>query len=362
MDRIKAADVPWANTGAKQSLDAGKGVLQNQFLNGPSVPATGGAIGVDSATPSLNPAEWANMITEEIRGVIIAAGLTPSAANWSQLQQAIAAQIATASAAYLPRNGSQPMTGELPLAGNASAALSAVPLQQVQALIANDSATAANNALAGHIGAADPHTQYVKKAGGAIMGTQGGANIGVSYNNKGESDAPLSYAQGMTLGVNIVPNLTAPINIVTLTGAATGAYLTFQNGDNPQLTFQQFFSENGRDVLFRTCNNNTWTTWEHINKAKGLGLTQTLTEVTAARAFGIAYTNTTALPIWVSLAMTLFAGADANLIVNGIVVARMDAPGAQDAGGSLHAVVAPGATYQANVFGTYGSLVWSELR
>ena len=96
MDRIKSTDIPWVNTGSKQSLDPTKNVLPNQFLNGPSVAATGGATGVDSATPSLNPAESQNMVIEELRGLVVAAGLVPSATNWSQVLLAIQALISNA--------------------------------------------------------------------------------------------------------------------------------------------------------------------------------------------------------------------------------------------------------------------------
>lgn len=100
---------------------------------------------------------------------------------------------------------------------------------------------------------------------------------------------------------------------------------------------------------------------------RGIGYGQTWQDVTASRASGVTYTNTTGRSISVSMyinASTLDIRI-ATLTVGGVVVARLDrqsADGSSD--GTLTAIVPPGVTYAISITGLiFGSTAfWLELR
>ena len=91
------------------------------------------------------------------------------------------------------------------------------------------------------------------------------------------------------------------------------------------------------------------------------GYGQTWQNVTASRAAGTTYYNTTGKPIMVSAYLTSSSTANAQITVNGVVIGGS----AYAAGGGLavFALVPPGATYVAGVtVGTPAVNNWSELR
>ena len=92
-----------------------------------------------------------------------------------------------------------------------------------------------------------------------------------------------------------------------------------------------------------------------------IGVGQTWQDVTASRALGTTYTNTTGKAIFVSVRCGLATGGSAFTVnVAGVQAGYMSAPGNMN--GTLYAIVPSGATYSAvnNTGATLG--IWSELR
>jgi hypothetical protein len=97
----------------------------------------------------------------------------------------------------------------------------------------------------------------------------------------------------------------------------------------------------------------------------GLGLSQTWQDVTASRASGVTYTNSTGKPIQVNVAGTCSNGsANLYLSINSAVVI-MGGQVTNIAGqtGQVGAIIPPGATYFFSVtVGTVTPTYWAELR
>lgn len=129
---------------------------------------------------------------------------------------------------YTPVKGWRGMVGNDLMVFNGSAwGLEAASPSFVNAFATSTALTAevtrATNAEAGR----------VSKAGST------GAAIGIEYNGKSESEPPSSYAQGLTIGVNMVSvPATVGGSFATL-GSQSSMYFTYQNGLDPQLS-QQF--------------------------------------------------------------------------------------------------------------------------
>jgi hypothetical protein len=87
----------------------------------------------------------------------------------------------------------------------------------------------------------------------------------------------------------------------------------------------------------------------------GVGIGQTWQDVSASRASGVTYTNTTGKPIMVNIMET--TNATAEFYVNGVLVGRGVGTGTD---GTISAIVPNGSNYNASLPG--GFAAWAELR
>jgi hypothetical protein len=95
----------------------------------------------------------------------------------------------------------------------------------------------------------------------------------------------------------------------------------------------------------------------------GLGLSQTWTDVTASRAFGTTYTNSTGKPIQVAVQCTTSGiGGGVSLVVGGQSLPYGFFYSGAVQGFSTSAIVPPGATYVAGAYGSSSLSTWFELR
>lgn len=94
----------------------------------------------------------------------------------------------------------------------------------------------------------------------------------------------------------------------------------------------------------------------------GIGVGQTWSDVTASRAFGTTYTNSTSKPIQVSICANNSTASHLNLSVSGVTTAKI-VLAAGNTGGAAQSIIPVGATYVATVTaGTASNVSWSELR
>jgi hypothetical protein len=94
----------------------------------------------------------------------------------------------------------------------------------------------------------------------------------------------------------------------------------------------------------------------------GIGVNQTWTDVTASRAIGTTYTNSTGKPIMVAISYTNSAGATVQgLVIGGVTVY---AAGSEVGNGSGFSLLVPnGLTYVTTTNGgTMTKVTWYELR
>lgn len=90
-----------------------------------------------------------------------------------------------------------------------------------------------------------------------------------------------------------------------------------------------------------------------------IGVGQTWQDVTASRAAGVTYTNTTGKPILVNIEHTIVSGSQlATITVGGVVACESLATGS--ARGTMSAIVPNGATYTLSSVSVLSK--WSELR
>lgn len=92
---------------------------------------------------------------------------------------------------------------------------------------------------------------------------------------------------------------------------------------------------------------------------QGIGVNQTWQDVTASRAYGVTYTNTTGKPIQFTLKPGSGTGY-ISLLVNGIEVGYATVGSGVLVTGT--AIVPPGATYRANIISGSTVISWPELR
>lgn len=93
-----------------------------------------------------------------------------------------------------------------------------------------------------------------------------------------------------------------------------------------------------------------------------LGAGQTWQDVTGDRVKNVVYTNSTGWPIYASVSKSLTASVAVELLVNGLLVAKMSA-GTVSISGTLSAIIPAGATYEyRQTSGTATITDWSELR
>jgi hypothetical protein len=96
----------------------------------------------------------------------------------------------------------------------------------------------------------------------------------------------------------------------------------------------------------------------------GLGLSQTWQDVTASRASGTTYTNSTGKPIQVNVAGTCSNGsAILYLTISGVAISGGQVTNIANQTAQVGAIIPPGATYVLSVsVGTVTPTYWSELR
>lgn len=166
----------------------------------------------------------------------------------------------------------------------------------------------------------------------------------------------------------------APTDLNTIT--ATGLYYTnTSDASSPSpgtaMTIQhiaigstsatQIAIRQSADLMwFRRRSNGTWGDWVQVaTSANTLGQGQTWQNVSASRAVGTAYTNSTGKPIELAISAT---GGFFQIVVSGVGV--IYAPSAANAGAltSASCIVPNGATYYVNNVGSSTGFLWNELR
>lgn len=94
-----------------------------------------------------------------------------------------------------------------------------------------------------------------------------------------------------------------------------------------------------------------------------LGHNQTWTDVSASRAFGTTYTNNTGRPIQLGIVIRTAASAQADFLINGVIVSRAFAGSGTSYEQEFNRVIPNGATYRVNISaGTPTITYWTELR
>lgn len=100
---------------------------------------------------------------------------------------------------------------------------------------------------------------------------------------------------------------------------------------------------------------------DNFDSANILGQGQTWQNVTASRAKGVTYTNTTGKPIMVDISTYVYADSGVYFIINGVnqgvIVSQSGAAGV---GGSMALIVPNGNTYSTSGEGAVST--WFELR
>jgi hypothetical protein len=96
----------------------------------------------------------------------------------------------------------------------------------------------------------------------------------------------------------------------------------------------------------------------------GIGVNQTVQDVTASRSLGTTYYNTTGKPIFIWVYTTYTANGISNLTINGIVLAyaALVITVGGSGHGTLYGIVPPGGTYLATNVSAATLVRWSELR
>jgi len=94
----------------------------------------------------------------------------------------------------------------------------------------------------------------------------------------------------------------------------------------------------------------------HTGNEQQVGVNQTWQDVTASRAYGIAYTNSTGKPIQIAISYKGLTGF--NVYIDGIQIARTDI--GTDDRGSKSFIIPNGSTYM--ITSSTTMLYWAELR
>lgn len=98
-----------------------------------------------------------------------------------------------------------------------------------------------------------------------------------------------------------------------------------------------------------------------INQSFGQG--QTWQDMTASRALGTTYTNSTGRSIQIGPQLAAGAGTIGNLLINGVVVNQLGSPQANSQLAGLYPIIPNGATYSiAQGAGTLSISKWWEYR
>lgn len=166
-----------------------------------------------------------------------------------------------------------------------------------------------------------------------------------------------------TLNSNSTYFHTGTINVPEQYGVIT----TFATGAPLGTDRLQIFYPSNKSIIYIRMSNNTggatWTPWKNISQS--VGIDQTYQNVTASRASGVTYTNSTLKPIYVKIICqntNIGGGIEINLIVNGTTVDTQVAISTNPIEIlSVSAIIPPDSTYSYTQ--TLGdTFTWYELR
>lgn len=265
---------------------------------------------------SLIPSTWGNAVTEELLNVIQAAGLEPDEEQKDQLLQAVRKLRGGAVNFGLwqfSAAGGNPGAGRVTLNNGDPALASAL-------LIAESSAEALDYSPSlGMLRAGDTLSLQERDAIGVSHRFR---VTGPAVDHGAYREIPVSYVSGS----GGAPAVDAMLSVLF---SQASAY------DDSALS--------GRVSSLEA-------------RPRAIGDGQTWQNLTASRAFGITYTNSTGRPIYVQISSSMSTGQSV-LTVAGVQVVQVT-EGAES-NQSIGAVVPPGATYSAT-----GALlqIWAELR
>ena len=93
-----------------------------------------------------------------------------------------------------------------------------------------------------------------------------------------------------------------------------------------------------------------------------LGFGQVWTNVTGSRSGDTTYTNSTPLPIFISIISTTGTAGDIKIEIGGVSPPASVYTNSSGGRNELSAVVPPGKTYLANIAGSASPVAWMELR
>jgi hypothetical protein len=179
-----------------------------------------------------------------------------------------------------------------------------------------------------------------------LTGTASGLSIGGNAATATSPQSGGTFITSSNIGsqsVNFATSATNATNAATVTTTvSSGAVGTTQsNGDNSTKISTTAYVQN-----------------------MGLGLSQTWQDVTASRASGVTYTNSTGKPIQVNIAVVCTSGsAILYLTVGGVVISGGQVESLPNLTAQVGAIIPPGATYILSVnFGTVTPTYWAELR
>jgi hypothetical protein len=308
------------------------------------------------------------MVTEEMRGLIVAAGLTPSAANWSQLQQAIQTLIDNAIAGIAPDKFAVGWSAY-------NAATNTLNLLMTDgSTLPVDLTPAFADVIADHVGAADPHTQYVKKAGDTMTGALTYPNV-VNPTNRLNAEPRYGY-EGRRILISQFQTPTPAL----FGDWSSGAEWRYSDAANPIVDrppntpvncamyiqrAQYAASAAGLTVLVVDGNavfHSVWAasfytgviSWKRLDMPPA----RLYLDKTATRLPSVVYTNSTAGSIGLYVRTIAAASAQLTIKVDGVVVSQLLATTAGQFG-TTSAEVPSGSTYE--VVSSAGVASWLEL-
>ena len=215
------------------------------------------------------------------------------------------------------------------------------------------SMAAASTSTNGYLTSTDWNTFNGKQAAGSYV-TSGGALGTPSSGNLANCTFPVlnQNTSGTAAGLSTTLAVTSG---GTGTTSLTANNVLLGNGTSAVQVVAPSTSGN-----LLTSNGTTWTS----SGPNTLGYNQTWQDVTASRASGTTYTNSTGKPIQVNVAGECTSGsAILYLTVGGVVISGGQVQSLANLTAQVGAIIPPGATYVLSVnFGTVTPTYWAELR
>ncbi|MFC2974333.1 hypothetical protein ACFOJE_19245 [Azotobacter bryophylli] len=365
---------------------------------------------------SLDPAKWANDVTEEILNVIRAAGLIPTEGDSAQLLAAINAIVtdSLAPAATTDVAGVVELATAQELAAGTAGGLAVTPVILKPVLDGKQAAAVNLTALAGLAGAAD-RLPYFTGAGALSLATltaaartllaatdAAGQRTAMGLGNAALATVMASLADATSgklmpngawgVGGDAIetttPDSLLPSGLYWVAAATTwssspvsgmafkivnvrfGNYalqiaqqwsstprLFWRSYDGPAMAgwgaWAEAFSTNNVSSFIKTLLDAADAASAQTT-LNGFGYNQTWQDVTASRVANTTYTNSLGRPIMVNVFKT---GGDANsLFVDELLVGAIN--GESNVGSCVSAIVPPGSTYRTN----FAPQFWLELR